>query len=164
VNAPYTLRIAKQDFKFSAAHFTLFPDGSGELLHGHNYALRLAAGGNELDESGLLADIAALKRHVRGLCDRYDERTLIPTESPWLKVATFADRVDVQFGEREYRLPRRDVVLLPLANLTMELLAKHLWEETAPALAESRVVSLEIEVQETAGQSCVYRAALPQPS
>src|ERR1700733_13558481 len=33
----YRMVLAKEDFKFSSAHFTLFADGSAELLHGHNY-------------------------------------------------------------------------------------------------------------------------------
>ena len=38
----FTVRLAKQDFKFSAAHFTLFPDGTAELLHGHNFQVAVA--------------------------------------------------------------------------------------------------------------------------
>ena len=44
-DAVFTLRLGKQDFKFSAAHFTLFPDGSAELLHGHDYRVRVALRG-----------------------------------------------------------------------------------------------------------------------
>lgn len=160
MTAPYTLKIAKEDLKFSAAHFTLFPDGSGELLHGHNYAVSVAISGTELDEAGLLVDIAALKKHVRNLCKNYDERTLIPTESSWLKVETLDGQIEVRFGERLYSLPRKDVVLLPLANLTMELLAKHLWEQTATSITRDASNILEVEVQETAGQSCAYRKPL----
>jgi hypothetical protein len=31
----YRIVLEKEDFKFSAAHFTLFADGGAELLHGH---------------------------------------------------------------------------------------------------------------------------------
>jgi len=157
---PYTLKIAKEDLKFSAAHFTLFPDGSGELLHGHNYSVSIAISGTELDEAGLLVDIAALKKHVRSLCKSYDERTLIPTESPWLKVEVTSEQIEVRFGKSLYSLPRKDVVLLPLANLTMELLAKHLWKHTANSMSRTSSNILEVEVQETAGQSCAYRNSL----
>ncbi len=152
--------MGKEDFKFSAAHFTLFPDGSGELLHGHNYTVRVAVDGDELDEAGLLVDIAALKKHVRAMCARYDEHTLIPTESQLLGVSVLKGQVEVRFGDRLYRLPERDVVLLPLVNLTMELLAAMLWEEIATTLRGSRATALEVEVEETSGQSCAYRASL----
>lgn len=159
--ATYTLRLGKEDFKFSAAHFTLFPDGSGELLHGHNYTVRVAVEGEALDASGLLVDIASLKKRVRAVCAGYDERTLIPTESTLLGVTVKSGQVEVRFGERLYQLPERDVVLLPLVNLTMELLARLVWDAVRKSLVGSRARVLEVEVQETAGQSCAYRAPLP---
>jgi len=33
----FTVNLRKERNKFSSAHFTLFPDGSVEKLHGHNY-------------------------------------------------------------------------------------------------------------------------------
>ena len=33
----WSIDIQKEAFKFSAAHFLIFPDGSAERLHGHNY-------------------------------------------------------------------------------------------------------------------------------
>ena len=48
----FRIVLAKEDFKFSAAHFTLFPGGRAELLHGHNYRVRVELAGSELDEEG----------------------------------------------------------------------------------------------------------------
>ena len=33
----WSIDIQKEYFKFSAAHFLIFPDGTAERLHGHNY-------------------------------------------------------------------------------------------------------------------------------
>ena len=33
----FSIRLAKEDFKFSVAHFTIFGPGHAEPLHGHNY-------------------------------------------------------------------------------------------------------------------------------
>ena len=51
----WSIQVDKQDFRFSAAHFLIFPDGSAERLHGHNYrvAVEVEAG---LDEHGLVID------------------------------------------------------------------------------------------------------------
>ena len=46
----YVLRLAKEDFKFSAAHFTLFGPDEAELLHGHNYQVEVEMVGYALDE------------------------------------------------------------------------------------------------------------------
>ena len=52
------------------------------------------------------------------------------------------------------------VVVLPLVNTSIELLAEMLWHELAPALAGSAVEVLSVAVAETAGQACAYRASL----
>jgi 6-pyruvoyltetrahydropterin/6-carboxytetrahydropterin synthase len=156
--ARYRVILAKEDFKFSAAHFTLFGDGRAELLHGHNYRVRAELAGGGLDGEGLLVDIEAFKRALRARCARLDSRTLIPGESArveWTREDAESS-VEVRCGERRYRFPTADVLVLPLANTSIELLARMLWEELAPHLAGSRVESLAIAVEETAGQECWY--------
>ena len=80
----YRLVLAKEDFKFSVAHFTLFSGTRAELLHGHNYQVSLELTGREVDEWGLLADVEGVKQAVRGLCRRLDSHTLLPERSPAL--------------------------------------------------------------------------------
>jgi len=157
----FTLSLAKEDFKFAAAHFTLFPDGSGELLHGHNFRVRVAIQGARPDAMGLLVEVAAAKREIRAICLQLDEHTLIPEKSSLLEIRGDAESVEVHFGERTYRLPRSDVALLPLENVTIELLARMLWEQLAPRLASPTALQLSVEVEESAGQSCAYQAPLP---
>jgi 6-pyruvoyltetrahydropterin/6-carboxytetrahydropterin synthase len=155
----YNLRLAKEDFKFAAAHFTVFPDGTGELLHGHNFRVRVEVSGEETDAMGLLIDVAALKDHIRSVCDALDEVTLIPEKSRFLRIERAGDSVEVKFGDRDYRLPAADVTLLPLPNVTMELLARLLWEKISPALSDAgNVQYLRVEVEETSGQSCAFAA------
>lgn len=159
--AGYVLKLAKEDFKFSAAHFTLFAGGRAELLHGHNYRVRLELEAAQLDPMGLIADIATLKARLRAVCARLDEHTLIPEKSELLEIRSEGDGLAVRLAERSYRLPREDAALLPLANVTIELLARMLWDEIAPVLAGSQVDALVVEVEETPGQCCAYRAPLP---
>jgi 6-pyruvoyltetrahydropterin/6-carboxytetrahydropterin synthase len=35
------IHIRKENIKFSSAHMTVFPDGTKEALHGHNYQVEL---------------------------------------------------------------------------------------------------------------------------
>lgn len=157
----FEIRLAKEDFKFSAAHFTLFPGGRAELLHGHNYRVRVTLAGSRLGDVGLLVDAAAVKRRIRASCQVLDERTLIPERAAGegrLEVRSAGGAVEVRFDGRAYRLPADDVVLVPLENVSIELLARMLWDEIAPVLAGTPVESLTVEVEETAGQSCAYRA------
>ena len=156
----FTLVFAKEDFKFSSAHFTLFGPERAERLHGHNYQVGLELVGRTLDDEGLLVDFARVKGRIRGLCERLDSRTLVPEDCPHLTVERRDGEVAVRFRERSYRFPEADVFLLPLVNTSIELLARYLWSELTAELAGSHVEQLGVQVAETAGQSCWYRAPL----
>ena len=156
----FRISLAKEDFKFSAAHFTIFPDGRAELLHGHNYQVQVELGGRSLGEEGLLMDLESFKRSLRESCARLDSRTLLPAESSHLAWSREGSAMEVRFAARIYRFPAEDILLLPLVNTSMELLARYLWEGLAPCLAGSRVDTLAVSVQESAGQRCWYEADL----
>ncbi|HEV8579906.1 MAG TPA: 6-carboxytetrahydropterin synthase [Thermoanaerobaculia bacterium] len=156
----YRIVLAKEDFKFSAAHFTLFANGGAELLHGHNYRVSVELAGSDLDGEGLLLDIESFKRELRRLCAGLDSRTLIPGESRRLRWSRDGEAIDVWCGERAYRFPAADALLLPLANTSIELLARMLWGDLAPHLAGSRVEVLAVSVEESAGQRCWYEESL----
>ena len=161
----YTLVLAKEDFKFSSAHFTLFSAETAEHLHGHNYQVQVEIVGRELDEEGLLVGFAEVKGAIRALCQAFDSRTLVPTRSPHLEIERREGNVAVRFRSRSYSFPEEDVVLLPTVNTSIELLARHLWRELARALpASGTVEGLGVNVRETAGQGCWYRAPLTQTS
>ncbi|HEX4963401.1 MAG TPA: 6-carboxytetrahydropterin synthase [Thermoanaerobaculia bacterium] len=156
----YRMVLAKEDFKFSSAHFTLFADGGAELLHGHNYRVRVEVSGAGLDGEGLLLDIDRFKRALRALCARLDSRTLIPGESSRLVWSRQGESVEVRCGEREYRFPAADTLVLPLPNTSIELLARMFWHDLAPYLAGTPVAELAVSVEESAGQRCWYEAAI----
>jgi 6-pyruvoyltetrahydropterin/6-carboxytetrahydropterin synthase len=156
----FVLRLAKEDFKFSVAHFTVFSDTVAEHLHGHNYRVRVEIAGDSLDRLGLLMDLRGVKAEIRRLCAELDSKTLVPERCALVAVAPSDDGVEVRFGARVYRLPRPDVRLLPIRNTSIEELALWFWRELEPSLAGGRVTELRVEVEETAGQSCVYAARL----
>jgi 6-pyruvoyltetrahydropterin/6-carboxytetrahydropterin synthase len=155
----YRLRLAKQDFKFSAAHFTLFGDREAEALHGHNYRVEIEVAGAELDAIGLLAEIAPLKARVRALCAAWDERVLLPAASREVSIRQERSEIEVEYRSRRYRFPAAEVVELPLVNTTIELLARLLWTELAPTLSGSGL-GLAVTVEETDGQSCRHESPI----
>ena len=158
----FLLRLAKEDFKFSVAHFTVFSDTVAEHLHGHNYRVRVELAGVGLDRLGLLLDLRGIKAEIRRLCAELDSRTLVPERCDLVRVTSAVDDgVELRFGPRLYRLPRADVLLLPIRNTSIEELALWFWRQLEPTLAGSRVTELRVEVEETAGQSCMYAADLP---
>ncbi len=159
----FAITLAKEDFKFSCGHFTVFGPDRAELLHGHNYQVRLELVGTALDDNDLLFEFPRIKPLIRRLCSRLDSRTLVPTASPHLSVVDADGSVEVTFRGRRYRLPSEDAVLLPLANTSIEALARMLWRQLAGELELPRVETLGVGVFETPGQGCWYRAPLPPP-
>lgn len=160
----YRVVLAKEDFKFSAAHFTLWSDGGAELLHGHNYQVQLELAGAELDDAGLLVDLDLCKRELRALCSRLDSRTLLPAASERLRCTRSGETIEARLGDRCYVFPAADTLLLPLANTSIELLARMLWHDLAAVLRGSRVVVMGVAVEESAGQRCWYEDRLTPAS
>ncbi len=157
-SAGYELALAKEDFKFSAAHFTIFGADRAELLHGHNYTVRVRVSGDSTDELGLLLNLEELKKQIRAICASLDGKTLVPGDCSLLRVKSDDRSVEVTFNERCYRLPMEDTLLLPIANTSIEELALYVWRKLAPGLKASRATDLSVEVEETPGQSGVYHS------
>ena len=158
----FEMVLAKEDFKFSVAHFTVFGPSTAEMLHGHNYRVRAKVTGRASDELGLLLDLRAFKTEIRRVCRFLDAKTLVPTECPLVAVERREGWIDVVFGELRYSLPEECVILLPLKNTSIEELALYVWKELLPSLAGTRGERLAVEVEETPGQSCVYTASLAE--
>jgi 6-pyruvoyltetrahydropterin/6-carboxytetrahydropterin synthase len=156
----FTLRLAKADFKFAAAHFTWFADGTAERLHGHNYRVSVALGAARLGADGMLVEARIVKDEVRRLCSALDERVLLPEPSARVALEVHGDELEARVAGRSYRLPASDVVRLPIPNVTVECLAQHLWRELARQLAALPIETLAVEVAESDGQSASCESAL----
>ena len=72
----WSISIEKDYLKFSAAHFLIFPDGTAERLHGHNYKVFVDLH-TELDQHGLVVNFQEIKPMVRKLCDELAGHVLI---------------------------------------------------------------------------------------
>ncbi|MGA0869808.1 MAG: 6-pyruvoyl trahydropterin synthase family protein, partial [Planctomycetota bacterium] len=73
----WSIQIHKDYLKFSAAHFLIFPDGSAERLHGHNYKVYVDVE-TPLDRHGLVINFKEIKPIIREVVDELDEYVLIP--------------------------------------------------------------------------------------
>lgn len=151
----HLLSVNKEYHKFSSAHFTLFPDGSRERLHGHNYSLQMELAAPRL-VNGFVVDFGPLKKVARRICDALDEKVLLP-ESPRVIIKEMSGHLQATVdGEVEYQFPLNDVVRLPVTNITSECLAevilKDLLAERASWDPTSLVTLLRVWIQETSGQ------------
>jgi 6-pyruvoyltetrahydropterin/6-carboxytetrahydropterin synthase len=151
----YEITLAKENMKFSSAHFTVFAAGV-ERLHGHNYRVFLTLKSTRL-RGGMLLDFAFLKQEARRLCAELDETLLLPAECPDLVIEARAAEIEVHCRAKRYVLPAEDCRLLPIPNVTCECLAEYfcrtLLERLRPQLRDAGVVALVTTVEESPGQS-----------
>jgi len=155
----WSISVEKDYLKFSAAHFLIFPDGTAERLHGHNYKVYVDVH-TELDEHGLVVNFKEIKPLVRQLCDELDEHLLIPGQHPVLTAELRGEHYEIRYRDRLYLVPRDEVIVLPIGNSSAENLAawfgrtlRERMRETWPDLV---VEMLSVGVEETPGQRGVW--------
>ena len=155
----YAIHLAKEPFKFSVSHFTIFSPEHAERLHGHNYQVMVRIGVDQIDPKlGLAFDFNLIKPMIRTICDSMDERILIPERSPYLKIKKEGSQIRVQFNQKVYEFPIEDTICLPLVNVTTEELARHIGTNLETGMRElPGWTDLEINVEETRGQSVSFK-------
>lgn len=156
----WAIKLNKEYFKFSCAHFLIFPDGSKERLHGHNYQVTAEIEG-DLTAQGLVIDFLDAKPVIRELCDSLDEHWLVPSEHPELAVEQLDDgHSSVTYRDCRYVVPTDEVLLLPINNTSVENLATWFGETLHARIlerfGETQVRRLRLEISETSGQSGVF--------
>jgi 6-pyruvoyltetrahydropterin/6-carboxytetrahydropterin synthase len=160
--ATYRVRVAKDYTVFAAAHFVTYDRDQSEPLHGHNYRAAVSIEG-PLDENHYVFNFVPLKRKLRTLTDHLDHHMLLPTGNPVIEVKADGDSVRVRQVGKDYVFPKEDVVILPIANTTAELLATWLSEQLVAWLRETGVgglTALEVEIEEVFGQTATCRVEL----
>jgi 6-pyruvoyltetrahydropterin/6-carboxytetrahydropterin synthase len=159
----FRVHVTKDYLNFASAHFITFAGHRCESLHGHNYRVAIMLEGTLDPDSWYVFDFVSLKKLVKRLCDEIDHKVLLPLENPKLTVATDGDAITVAYeGRPRYRFPRDDCALLPIPNTTVEMLARHLLGRIRAELGPSarRLSSIELEVEESVGQSALYRETI----
>jgi len=160
----WSIDLFKEYFQFSCAHFLIFPDGSKERLHGHNYRVCVEIEG-DLTDRGLVIDFLEAKPLVRGLCDELDEHWIVPGLHPELKVEDRGDgHTAVEYRGAHYLAPTDELIVLPINNSSVENLAGWLGRELRDRLEKqfgrSQVRRLRVSISETPGQSGVYTSTV----
>lgn len=156
----FNIEVAKDYFNFAAAHFLIFNNGQREALHGHNYQVAVRLEG-ELDRAGVVLDFIAFKPLVKRVCDDLDHRTLIQNRSPVLKVQKQNGAVLIHYKKQKILLPKQDVILLPLANTSTELLAEYIAQQlrrrVRQQFPQANIRYIEVAVEEARSQRAIFR-------
>lgn len=160
----FRIRVEKDYTIFAAAHFITFAGHQCETLHGHNYRTGVTLEG-ALDEEGwYVLDFSAVKHGMRLICDEIDHKVLLPLENPKLGITTQGATIAVDYmGKPRYVFPAAECALLPIPNTTVEMLARYLAGRLLAELGAGNtghLTAIEMEVEESFGQSAVYRELL----
>jgi len=163
--ADFSIHVAKENLKFSAAHFIAYP-GFREPLHGHNYQVGIKVEGR-LATTGYVLDFGLIKKLTRQVVDRLDERTIIPSLSDCLAICQNNGQVHVAYGEDSFVFPAADVALLPIMHSSAEELARFIWTELHRELVDRNALgdisAMEVSVAEGPGQTAIYRQEFLRP-
>lgn len=150
-----TIRLAKQNMKFSAGHFTIFSASERERLHGHNFVVEVDIHARMLG-NGLCFDYGIYKDRIVALCRELNEWMLLPTRSPYLQIEEVGEHVIAVFNGQRIPFLRSDVKLLPIVNATLEEFAAwflHRLSEDRDALRAHAIEAIEVRVLSGPGQS-----------
>ena len=161
----WSIELAKAYHHFSAAHFLIFPDGTAERLHGHNYRVFVDIQAT-LGEHGLVLDFKKVKPIVTRIIEELDEHWLVPGEHPEFHIDQQGDATVMVYRDRTYHCPTDDIYILPLNNISAENLSTWIGREIMSRLTEKfsdvQIVSFSCGVEETIGQRGVYRYTMDE--
>lgn len=155
----YSIRVYKQYFNFSSAHFMLFKDGTREALHGHNYRVEVKGNAPDLDDD-MVFDFLNIKPIVRQICDSLDHKLLIPKLNDKLVIEDREKNYQITTrDESTFSFPKQDVLLLPIENTSVERMAAYIANELKSEVFKKyqfEFNELEIQLEESPGQCAVY--------
>jgi 6-pyruvoyltetrahydropterin/6-carboxytetrahydropterin synthase len=158
----FSIYVAKEYLKFSAAHFIAYA-GFREPLHGHNYQVSVKIEGR-LDSAGYVLDFGLIKRLLKQIVDPLDERTIIPARSDCLKLEHRGRSLLVRYEDDEFIFPFADVALLDIVHSSAEELARLISDRLLAELGVNGALkglqALEVAVAESPGQAATYRSVL----
>jgi 6-pyruvoyltetrahydropterin/6-carboxytetrahydropterin synthase len=154
VKAYTSIEISKEDLKFSGAHFTIFSATDRERLHGHNFKVSLVLTA-DVGDNGMCFSYVEIKSRLRKLCSRLDEYTLLPAESPYMRVVERGEFYIAEFNGEEIPFLKTDTIVLPVRNTTVEEFARYLLElllTDAPFIEGNEIAELVMKVSSGPGQ------------
>jgi 6-pyruvoyltetrahydropterin/6-carboxytetrahydropterin synthase len=161
------LFVGKDVHKFSSAHMSIFPDGTKEKLHGHNFRVSVALEHADTSVEDML-DLAMVKQALVEQCAAWDQRLLLPARSPLLTLLPRQeDDFEFKLCGRRYVVPADEVLLLPVVNVVVETLAEAFAHALLDRLNRLRgpeqpgaLLGIEVTLTESENQGASYALKL----
>ncbi len=152
--------IRKEALKFSAAHMTVFSNGSKEALHGHNYFTEVVIG---LTETGFeeMVSFSVFKNEIKKMCFIWDEKILLARNCPFMQMVIESDQeIEFLLTKKRYVLPADEVVFLPVQNVTSEALSELFCLNLVARFKLEKffhlIQEVQVKIEETSGQGASF--------
>jgi 6-pyruvoyltetrahydropterin/6-carboxytetrahydropterin synthase len=117
-----TVEIHKEELKFSGGHFMIFSAHHRETMHGHDYQMSVAFD-CMVGTNGLSFDCRYYKNKLLVLCQMLDYHFILPQHSEFLQLEQQSDKWIVKVNGDTMSFLKKDVVVLPITNVTLEELS-----------------------------------------
>lgn len=149
------VELHQDELSFSAGHFTIFSATDREDLHGHNYYVN-AAFHVLVKDNGMAFDYRIYKTKLLALCNQLNLRFLLPAHSKYLTLEETDDMWLAHFNHEKIPFLKRDALILPICNVTIEELShwflQQLTQDT-DELKKNDIQKITIRVFNGPGQS-----------
>jgi len=167
VSERFAVRVASPKLHFNAAHFVAFGPDDCEPIHGHDFHVSALVEGR-LSPTGWVIDFHVLEGGLAKVIRDFDHALLLPESSPWVNVAKDGPFLEIAAGRRFWRFPAGDCRLLPIPNVTAELLAQHIGlcfrKELLAQFGDQagNLDAVTVELSESEGCSASWRMTFDQ--
>lgn len=147
------------DLHFNSAHFITFGEFC-ENLHGHNFHARVTVSGSN-GADGYVIDFTLLNRLAADVCRTLHDRVILPGTSRVVHIAPEGEMLRIESFGKVFVLPQQNCIILPVTNVTAEMLAWHISEELVKGLAANvaldTIDEIEVAVEEADRQWGIFR-------
>ena len=149
------MKIRVGDVRISCAHFIEMAERF-ERLHGHN--LTISAQVSSPEEDDMVMDFRELESALQEVASSLDHRLLLPGRNPGLSIGDMGTSYEILAGKKRYRMPKGDIVILPIRNSTVEEIGRHLHKALSSRLPKG--VSLtRLTVEEIEGKEAIIESS-----
>ncbi len=156
------VELHNEEHSFSAGHFTIFSSTDREDLHGHNYTVHVSFA-VLLNNNGMAFDYRFYKKKLQTLCDVLDRKFLLPKHSQYLQLEDKNEMWFAHFNHEPIPFLKRDVVILPVTNVTIEELSHWFLQQLTTDLNElnnNAIKAVTVKVFNGPGQSASAQYSL----
>jgi 6-pyruvoyltetrahydropterin/6-carboxytetrahydropterin synthase len=154
-----TIELHKEELKFSAGHFMIFSATHRENMHGHDYQVN-AAFDCTVGSNGMSFDCRHYKQRLLELCQQLDYRFILPAQSAFLRIEDTGDTWLAHLGTESLPFLKKDAVVLPITNATLEDLSNWFLQQltaNTTELTEHKIHAITVRVFNGRGESGATR-------